>query len=296
RDAFFDDASVSFDLSLARAAKKPKSAALTLKMGPGPHQPALLISQMCEFDLQRPLARACAPSKDLKDQTCAVDDFRIPRLLQITLLNRRDGAIHDHDGRRQAFCQSGNLVDLAFADVGRGPNLAEGYEPHLDHIQVDGAGETDGFVKARFWRPHVDSGTRPAFTGWNLEPRLDDDRPASLDARGGRTEKIGTLITAAYFQSDFISGRWLVGPLEELDRVTRHDGRDRVLVNELGMPIPPQQHTEVVEPGHNALQFDTVHQENGERYFAFADMIEKSILQILRTIGCHCRSSIFARV
>jgi hypothetical protein len=59
------------------------------------------------------------------------------------------------------------------------------------------------------------------------------------------------------------------------------------------MPVPSQQHAEIIEPGHHALQFDTVHQKDGERYFAFADVIEESVLQILRTIGCHCRFSIF---
>src|SRR5262249_44593263 len=112
----------------------------------------------------------------------------------------------------------------------------------------------------------------------------------------GRGWGMGGLSRGAYFQSDFISGRWLVGSFKELDRVPRHDGRDRMLVDELGMSIPPQQHAEVIKPGHNALQFDSVHQENGEWYFAFADVIEKGVLQILRTIGCHCRSSIFARI
>jgi hypothetical protein len=41
------------------------------------------------------------------------------------------------------------------------------------------------------------------------------------------------------------------------------------------------------------LQFDTVHQKNGERYFTFANVIEKRVLQVLRTIGCHGRFSIF---
>jgi len=59
------------------------------------------------------------------------------------------------------------------------------------------------------------------------------------------------------------------------------------------VPVPSQQHAEIIEPGHHALQFDAVHQKDGERYFAFADVIEESILQILRTIGGHGRFSIF---
>src|ERR1039458_8615149 len=49
----------------------------------------------------------------------------------------------------------------------------------------------------------------------------------------------------------------------------------------------------IIEPGHDALQFNTVDQENGQRDFAFADVIEKSVLQILRTFGCHGRVPFF---
>jgi hypothetical protein len=44
------------------------------------------------------------------------------------------------------------------------------------------------------------------------------------------------------------------------------------------MSVTPQQHAEIIEPGHDALQFHPVDQENGERDFAFADVIEKSVL------------------
>jgi hypothetical protein len=60
--------------------------------------------------------------------------------------------------------------------------------------------------------------------------------------------------------------------------------------------IPPQQNAEIVEPGYHALQFHTVHQEDRERDFAFAYVIEEGVLQILRTFGCHGRVPFFARV
>jgi hypothetical protein len=63
----------------------------------------------------------------------------------------------------------------------------------------------------------------------------------------------------------------------------------------LGMSVPSQQHAEIIEPCHHALQFNSVHQEDGERYFAFPDVVEKGVLQVLRTIGCHCRFPFFAR-
>ncbi len=75
--------------------------------------------------------------------------------------------------------------------------------------------------------------------------------------------------------------RRLFGPFEQLDRMTRHDRRDRVLVDELRMPVAAQQHAEIVEPGHDALQLHAVDQEDGERSFALADVIEEGVLQIL---------------
>src|SRR5215472_207442 len=55
------------------------------------------------------------------------------------------------------------------------------------------------------------------------------------------------------------------------------------------MPITAQQHAEIIEPSDDALQFDSVHQENGEWNFVFADVIEKRVLKILCAVGCHGR-------
>src|SRR5262249_17986858 len=87
----------------------------------------------------------------------------------------------------------------------------------------------------------------------------------------------------------------LLGALEELDRMTRHDRRYGVLIDELRVPISPQQHAEVIEPGNDALQLDPVHQEDRERRFAFPNVIEEGVLQILCAIGCHGRDPLLAR-
>jgi hypothetical protein len=59
------------------------------------------------------------------------------------------------------------------------------------------------------------------------------------------------------------------------------------------MTIPPQQDAEIIKPGHDALKFYAIDQKNCERRFALAYVIEKSVLKILRSVGCHCRWSVF---
>jgi hypothetical protein len=55
------------------------------------------------------------------------------------------------------------------------------------------------------------------------------------------------------------------------------------------MSVPPQQHAEIVEPGHHSLQLHSVHEEYRERDFCFANVIEEGVLKILCAIGCHGR-------
>src|SRR5262249_11260508 len=88
-DALFDQASVSFDLGLARPAQEPEAAALTLKMGPGAHKPALLVVEVRKLHLQSALAGECALAEDLQDQPGSIEHLAVPRPFEIALL---DGA------------------------------------------------------------------------------------------------------------------------------------------------------------------------------------------------------------
>jgi hypothetical protein len=47
------------------------------------------------------------------------------------------------------------------------------------------------------------------------------------------------------------------------------------------MPITTQQNAEVVEPCHDTLQFHTIDQKNRQRSFLLANVIKKSVLEIL---------------
>src|SRR5260370_23886501 len=149
RDAFLDDSPVGLELGLARAAQTAESAALALEMGPRAHHPAFLIAQMRVLDLQRSFARMGALPENFQDQPGAVEHLGVPGLLEVALLHRRDGAIHDDEIDLEGLGDPGDLVDLALAQVGRGPDVGDRDQPGLDHLEIDRAGKPDGFVEPR---------------------------------------------------------------------------------------------------------------------------------------------------
>ncbi len=57
--------------------------------------------------------------------------------------------------------------------------------------------------------------------------------------------------------------------VHKLDRSHRHDGRDRVLVDELGLPVPPKQHAEIVEPSDVPLKLDAIDEEKSSLTICF---------------------------
>src|SRR5260370_28950365 len=146
RDAFLDDSPVGLELGLARAAQKAESAALALEMGPRAHQPALLIVQMRVLDLQRPFAGMRALPENFEDQPGAVEHLGVPGLLEVALLHRRNGAIHDDEIDLEGLGDPRDLVDLALAQVGPGPNFGDPDHPGLDHLEPHAAGQPGAVV------------------------------------------------------------------------------------------------------------------------------------------------------
>src|SRR5262249_31670451 len=281
-DAFLDQPAVGFKLTLARAAEEAEAAALAFEMGPGAHQAALLVGQVRVLALEGAGARMRAASKDFEDQAGAVDHLRAPGLLEIALLDRRERAVHDHNPGFVGLDEAGDLLDLALADIGRGPNVADRHDARRHHRKIDGAGEPDRLIKLGLGRAHGERRVHSRSARRAPAPmRLDYDRtPAARAFLGLRA--IALPIEPAGLQLGlFPGGGRLLGPFEQLDRMTRHDRRDRVLVNQLRVPVATQKHAEIIEPGHDALQFNPVDQKDRERSFVLSDMVQEGVLEIL---------------
>ena len=152
RDPLADQAAIDFELAFARPAEKAEAAALALQMCPAFHQPAALIGQMRQLDLERALLGVRPAAEDFQDQPGAVEHLGVPRLLQVALLHRRERAIGNHDAGFEAFHKASDLVDLAGAHVGRGPDLADRHNAGLHDVEIDGAGEPDRLLQARIRR------------------------------------------------------------------------------------------------------------------------------------------------
>jgi hypothetical protein len=83
-----DQPPVRLDLGFTRPTQEAEAATLTFKVSPRPNEPRSLLLQMREFDLERPLLRRRAFTKNIQDQASAVDDLAAPGTFQIALLHR----------------------------------------------------------------------------------------------------------------------------------------------------------------------------------------------------------------
>ena len=60
-----------------------------------------------------------------------------------------------------------------------------------------------------------------------------------------------------------------------------------MFIHQLGMPVSAQQDAEIIEPRHDTLQFHTVDQKDRQWCFLLANVIEKSVLEVLRAFCRH---------
>jgi hypothetical protein len=109
---------------------------------------------MREFDLQCAFPGLGAAAEDFQNQPGAVEYLGVPGLLKIALLDRRQRAIHHHQFDLLPGDQSDDLLDLALAEIRRGPDLTDRRNQRLRDRQIDGAGETHGFLEPRLRTTH----------------------------------------------------------------------------------------------------------------------------------------------
>jgi hypothetical protein len=60
-----------------------------------------------------------------------------------------------------------------------------------------------------------------------------------------------------------------------------------MFIDELRMPVAAQQNAEIIEPGYDSLQLDSVYQKDCQRRFLFSDVIEKLVLEARYSVGSH---------
>ena len=101
-----------------------------------------------------------------------------------------------------------------------------------------------------------------------------------------RVVKRGRSRSTSLGETERVSGL-VFDRLEHGDRACRHDRGDRVLIDQLRVPVAPEQDAEIVKPGHEALQFHPINQKNRHRRLRLSDMIQERILEVLRLLGCH---------
>ncbi len=92
---------------------------------------------MRQFDLQRAFLGARALAEDFENETGAVDDLGVPGFLQIALLHRRKRAVHGHERDLLRLDDRADLLDLALAEIGRGPHLVQRNQDFAAHVEID---------------------------------------------------------------------------------------------------------------------------------------------------------------
>jgi len=175
---------------------------LALQMGPGPHQAAALIGQMCQLDLKPAFTGARPLPKDFQNERVAVEDLGLPFALQVALLDRRELRIDDNDLGLEGARFGSDLLDLAAAHQGGRDGAAKRNDVLGHDVEADGGGQPYGFGQTRL-RITVERVRRFA----RLRFDMDDERRA----------RSGNVIVRrgwAYALSPTISCSWSwIGPI-----------------------------------------------------------------------------------
>ena len=178
RNALIDQAAVGFDLRFARAAEEAVAAALAFKMGPGPHQPALLVGQMGKLHLQTAFSRQCALPEDFENEARAIEDLAPPCLFEVALLHGRHDVIDDREAGLLGGDQLAELGDLARAEQRRRPRRGQRHDLGRCNIELDGARQSHRFCQAILDGMHGSRAGRSVAVGCSTLPGAGSYAPA----------------------------------------------------------------------------------------------------------------------
>src|SRR6185437_4691245 len=110
--ALRNQAPVGLELSLARPAHAD-TALLPLEVAPAAHQPAADVPQLRQLDFQLALEAARPLREDVEDQAVAIEHPLTSQSLEVALLARGEGMIHEDHIRPGGLGRPLQLLGLA---------------------------------------------------------------------------------------------------------------------------------------------------------------------------------------
>src|SRR5918999_3140168 len=99
-------------------------------------------------------------------------------------------------------------------------------------------------------------------TGTKISARAVASARSGAESRRAAGSVSGCSTRSSMEANSLLAFRFLV---HQMDWLPRHDRRDGMLIDELGMSVTAKENAEVVEPGDDPLQLDPVDEKNGQR-------------------------------
>ena len=152
-----DDTFVRLDLRLTRTTVRATAATLTVEVTPHSCQSREHILQVRHLDLRLGVRGLCALQEDLQDKDRAIHDAHLQDLLDVTQLTRGEFVVEDNKLDGLCLAKLGGLIvvgdvvadllEFAFAHVGRGVGVLEALCETLDRLDVVGVSQEREFVQ-----------------------------------------------------------------------------------------------------------------------------------------------------